>query len=44
MLATIRDDTQNVLSMQDIIPNSKDGIIHGHHLQKAPNTPHPHPR
>ena len=44
MLATIRDDTQNVFSMQDIIPNSKDGIIRGHHLKKALNTPHPHPR
>ena len=27
MLATIRDDTWNVLNMQHIIPNSKDGII-----------------
>ena len=30
MLATIRDDTWNVLNIQHTTPNSKDGIIHTH--------------
>ena len=27
MLATVRDDTSNVLNMQPITPNSENGII-----------------